>query len=178
MSEQLKRDIAEDVYKQSIFILRVFIAVCTKHKVQIDDFIRNWMKIGEAALRTLRRSEFYEKYHTSCMSEIKLSAVLAFWILKYKPFSAKGINNCYVSQHINEYVAVNVMLINVLVTLRKNNSKRVLRISEEGYKQLIYRLKNWDLSKEGLMTLADVLYYYDGKKIDDLDTSFSQYGKI
>jgi len=112
------------------------------------------------------------------MSEVKESAVLAFWILKYKPIYSKILNSDTTSEHINEYVAINVILHNIARSYEESGNNRAIQITHNGYKQLVYRLKNWDLSKEGLMTIADLLYYYDGSTIDNIDTEESLFGRV
>jgi len=178
MAKPLKPITKEEVLKQQSFVLKTFLGVCKKGNISHSIFTANWLKINEAIVRTYRREEFYNIYHKSRMSEIKLMAVLAFWIIKYKPFCSKEINKDHVSENINEYVAINLILLMVCATWRKNNMNRNIIITHEGYKQLVYRFKNWDLSKESLMTLADFLYYYDGSKIDNLDTGEPIYGRV
>jgi len=178
MAQPLIEGIYEEVLRQQSYILRTFMAVCKKANIPQDKFTVNWRKICEAAIRTLRREEFYKMYHTSIMSEIKLMAVLAFWILKYKPFCCKEINIGFVSENINEYIAINLIRLMVCETRQRHSNNHIIQITANGFKQLVYRLKNWDLSKESLMTLADFLYYYDGSKIDNLDTAESNYGRV
>jgi len=177
MLQPLKPILAEDVLNLTAAMHRVFTTVCKKQNLDPNKFIVKTMKLSEAALRTLRRAEFYNQYHKPRMSEVKLGAILAFWVLKYRPFCSRIIKDDYTSEHINEFVAINIMLHNIERSYQEINSTKKLSITFDGYKQLVYRLKNWDLSKEGLMTLADILYNFDGTKIDFLDTSFSTYGR-
>jgi len=178
MAKPLKPITKEEVLKQQSFVLKTFLSICRKSNISHNIFTVNWLKINEAIVRTYRREEFYNIYHNSRMSEIKLMAILAFWIMKYKPFCVKEINKSQVSENINEYTAINLILLMVYVTRRKNSLNKAITITHDGYKQLVYRMKNWDLSKESLMTLADFMYYYDGSKIDNLDTGESKYGRV
>ena len=178
MAKPLKPVTKEEVLKQQSFVLKTFSAICKKSNISKSVFIVNWAKINEAIVRAYRREEFYNIYHNSRMSEIKIMSILAFWIMKYKPFCSKEINKSQVSENINEYIAINLILLMVYITRQKNNINRSITITPEGYKQLVYRFKNWDLSKESLMTLADFMYYYDGLNIDNLDTGESKYGRI
>jgi len=97
--------------------------------------------------------------------------------LKLRPFSYKEIDNS-TTEHINEYVAIYLMLHSIERSYEESGIKKKIQITIDGYRQLIYRLRNWDLSKESLMTIADLLFYYDGSKIDNLDTEESKFGRI
>ena len=178
MIQPTKIEITEDMIKHGAAVHEVFTTTCQLQNLVKSDFVFDMEKVGEAALRTLRRVYFYSQYHKSDMSEVKEAAVLAFWILKYKPISPKTIRNGYSSEHINEYVAINIILHSIERTRLVNNIAKPVKITILGYKQIIYRLKNWDLSKESLMTLADILYYYEGSIIDNLDTEESKFGRI
>jgi len=178
MSQPLTPEVKFEVLQQQSFVQKTFIAICKKSNIPQNKFFINLKKLGEAIVRTLRREEFYNIYHAPHMSEIKLMALLAFWLLKYKPFCSKETNISYVAENINEYIAINLICLSASATRRNNKTGSDIEITPEGYKQLVYRFKNWDLSKESLMTLADLLYFYDGTKIDNLDTGESTYGRV
>ena len=87
------------------------------------------------------------------MNEIKIGALLAFWVLKLRPLTPIICSNEY--DYINEIFAANLMLAPVEEYLRR---KMNVSISQKiDFNTILYRLRNWDLSKEALMFLSESL---------------------
>jgi hypothetical protein len=177
MAQALKEEIALDVKKHITTVHVIFKTVCHDQNVDKNKFTEKYKIVGEAALRTLRRVDFYNQYHKSDLSEVKEAAIFAFWILKLRPFCFKEVDN-FTTEHINEYVAIYLILHSIERAYEVCGIEKKIPVTIDGYRQLIYRLRNWDLSKESLMTIADLLYFYDGTKIDNLDTEESKFGRI
>jgi len=78
MTQALKEEVALDVKKHLATIHGIFETVCRDQNVDKTKFTAKYKIVCEAALRTLRRVDFYNEYHNSDLSEVKEAAVLAF----------------------------------------------------------------------------------------------------
>ena len=115
--------------------------------------------VAEIFVRVDKRKDYFIIFHDDTdMNEIKEAALMAYWILKFKPFSVKSedivVRRKY--SQINEAFAVFILYSTI-----KEETKRIegmeFLISKEFNQKIMYAFKFWDISKEALMLIAESL---------------------
>ena len=132
----------------------------------LKDIAVNTPLLAEVLVRVDKRKDYFVIYHDDTeMNEIKEAALLAYWLIKFKPFSVKkpDLNIKYAS--INEHFALFVVYSAIKERTRRV-SKMKFRVSKDYTHKISYALKYWDLSKESLMLISETLCeaMYTGKK--------------
>ena len=150
----------ENLYKKLANFLDTFGSyVNAQNDLKIEDIIINRPLLTELLVRIDKRKDYFVIFHDDTeMNEIKESALTAYWILKFKPFSIKDnipeLRMKY--ERINEAFAVFV-----IYSAIKEKSKYVqdmnFSISKEYNKKIMYGFKFWDISKEALMLISESL---------------------
>lgn len=139
-----------------------FINVC---KNTMDDLGKldieiNYLMLANIFIRINERADYFlyfhsrvDSMHMSCDKEV---ALLAFWIVKYKPFRIKGMSEeeQFYEDHgcsINEMLAALLMVFYICKKVPKMNKY----FSEKKLRTLVYDLTNRDISKEALIMYVD-----------------------
>lgn len=124
------------------------------HKVEFD-----FKLINEINIRVDKRRDYYIIFHDETyINEVRETALIAFWILKFKPFLITSQEGKDYNFNINCGFAAYLILSSVSEYIeRESKGKKEISINEEYLKKLKYALKYWDLSKESLMLLAETL---------------------
>lgn len=128
--------------------------LCFEKDIEIDQIL-----LGEILVRIDKRKDYFIIFHDATyMNEVKEAGLLAYWLLKLKPFKVKTDNDDLFKKHrhINEKFAVFV-LYSVLKEEAKRNENMEFYISDKYTKKILYAFKFWDLSKESLMLIAETL---------------------
>lgn len=148
----------EILFEKVQSLLDTFGVFVEMHKdIEIGDFEANIVLLTEALVRIDKRRDYFMIFHDDTdMNEIKEAALLAYWILKFKPFSVKneGVEKKY--RQINEAFAVFVIY-SVIKEVSERNSDMKFSISKGYNAKIIYAFKFWDLSKEAIMLVAESL---------------------
>lgn len=115
--------------------------------------------INEINIRVDKRRDYYIIFHKETyLSEVREAALLAFWILKFKPFLVKSEDGSDNNLNINCAFAGYIILSAVSEYIhRESNGEKKFAVSSEYLDKLEYALKYWDLSKESLMLIAETL---------------------
>ena len=112
--------------------------------------------INEINIRVDKRKDYYIIFHKETyLSEVRESALLAFWILKFKPFLIKSEDGSDNSLNINCGFAEYIILSAVSEYIhRESNGTKIFKVGNEYLDKLGYALKYWDLSKEAMMLIS------------------------
>lgn len=125
--------------------------------------------INEVFIRVDKREDYYIIFHNETyLSEVRRVALIAFWILKFKPFLIASEKGRDYNLNINCGFAAYVIFCAVSEDIeREYSGKKIFSIDEEYLEKLKYAFKYWDLSKEALMLIAETLC----KCVEDIDSN-------
>ena len=115
--------------------------------------------LAELLVRIDKRRDYFIIFHDDTeMNEIKEAALVAYWLLKFKPFSIKRDRCDLYTKYgqINEFFAVFV-LYSAIKEKANRTCKMKFSISKEYNKKIMYGFKYWDISKEALMLISESL---------------------
>ncbi len=113
--------------------------------------------IGEAYSRIDKRRDYFVIYHDDTqMNELKETALLVYWLLKFKPIRITDEKLQKEYPYINENFAV-FLIYSTIKEETKRKSNMVFGVSKEYTEKLSYALKFWDLDKEALMLVMESL---------------------
>lgn len=115
--------------------------------------------INEINIRVDKRKDYYIVFHKETyLNEVREFALLAFWVLKFKPFLITSEDGKDYNLNINCGFAAYIILAAVDEYIhRKSDGKKKLAVTKEYLEKFKYALKYWDLSKEALMLIAETL---------------------
>ena len=150
----------EILYEEVAKLLDSFEAYISVHEdIQMSDIDVNEPILGEILTRVDKRKDYFVIFHDETdMNEIKEAALLAYWILKFKPFSIKeSRSELHVTYElINEAFAV-FILYSAIKEESRRCSKMEFGVTETYNKKIMYGFRYWDISKEALMLVAESL---------------------
>lgn len=125
----------------------------------------NSRNLAEVVCRVFKRMEYYRYFHNiDNVSELKRTALHAFWLIKLKPFTVLR-NDSPLRVSPNEKFALNLILaqIQYLLSLRGSD----FEMPEQCFIQdTLYAFKYRDLTKEALILFVDGLAKTYGITID------------
>ena len=145
-----------------IFNLYINTNISFESAEEMEEFkkhiIINNVLVGEIFTRIDKRKEYFIIFHDNTLiSDIKEAALIAYWILKFKPFS---LDMAVLSK--NKYIRIcDGFAFYVILSAMKESLNRIdkeLKLSDECIDKVLYAFKYWDLSKEALMLIAETLY--------------------
>jgi len=123
----------------------------SRNEACYDDVLLN-----NVLVRYDQRHEYYRLYHGNLyLSEIRRAGLLAYWIVKYRPFTVKMKETGKWSQArlINEAIALHIIF-GQIVKL----TDRKLRVAQDFQARILHAFREHDLSKEAFMLIAESLY--------------------
>lgn len=135
-----------------------------ERKITYSDIDKTY-SINIVALRELfervnQREDYFKRYHNNLkMSNYKEIGLIAFWIVKFKPFHLKEeLIEDYFDLRVNEEFA----LYYIFSTISKFNEKQgkksnLNKITSELYNELIYTMQYRDVSKEIFGCITELL---------------------
>ena len=148
----------KELYNKTAELLESFGEFIQAHDdLSINDIKVNNPLLAEVLVRIDKRRDYFVIYHDETdMNEIKEAALLAYWLIKFKPFSVKkeGLDIKYAT--INEQFAMFVIY-STIKERTKRVSKMKFSVSKDYTRKMSYAFKYWDLSKESLMLISETL---------------------
>lgn len=118
--------------------------------------------IPRILLRVDKREGYFTVFHeNTSINEVKQAALVAYWILKFKPFmintehSTPGRAVKY--RNINEGFAFFYILSSCNETAKVNKRKVTAEISSQLKDEIMYAFTYWDLSKESMIMIAETI---------------------
>ena len=127
--------------------------------LKMDDLNIDFAIIAEALVRLDKRKDYFVIFHDDTdMNEVKRSALLAYWILKFKPIHIKTDNKVTKGKYrkINEAFAVFVIYSTVCEEIKRKTGNDFY-VSKDYNRKIMYGFKFWDISKEALMLIVESL---------------------
>ncbi len=120
----------------------------------------NMFALREVFERTHQREDYFDRYHDKLiMSNFKEIGLIAFWIVKFKPFqlNTQYFNEAY-ALRINEEFAL-YYIFTTLSQYAKNKGKKfsLKRIHKDLYNELLYSMQYRDLSKEAYGCIVELI---------------------
>ncbi len=116
--------------------------------------------VNEINIRVDKRRDYYMIFHGTILNEVREAALVAFWILKFKPFlitNPKEEVQCELNINCG-FAAYMILSASREYISRKYGDDKCFSIDDEEYLQRFrYSLKYWDLSKESMMMIAETL---------------------
>ena len=138
-----------------------------KKDIPFDDIIIDKVTIYEICIRIDQRFDYYKYFHsdldsTMIMSQTKETALICYWVLKYKPLSLN--ERCSTVQFSrNNHCSINEMLVLHMIesyALRYHKEKNT-RIAEfftpQNRENILYNFKHRDFSKEAFIMYVSTL---------------------
>lgn len=120
--------------------------------------------IRKIFIRIDQRADYYQYLHskpdyTVIMNEVKRTAVLAYWVLRYKPLitSAKYTDELYEKTYagINELFAVFIVVAFVTEVSKRPDLESYF--DEKGLRDMVYHFSESELSQDGLILYIESL---------------------
>lgn len=120
----------------------------------------NILALRETFERVHQREDYFRRYHKNLkMSNFKEVGLIAFWLVKLKPFHIKeGFFDEFFDFKINEEFALYFIFNSIARYASEQNKKYNLkRINKDLYNELLYTMQYRDLSKEAYGCLVELL---------------------
>ena len=113
--------------------------------------------VNEAFVRVDKRKDYFLIFHDETyINEIREAALLAYWIIKFKPFTVNSNDAADYKVNLNCGFAAFIMLSAVNEYYKREKNSKI-DLDKEYLRKLQYALKFWDLSKESMMFIAETL---------------------
>jgi len=144
------------LFEESNALLEVFFRYAKEKGLSPDEVCIQRAVIPRIILRVDKRKDYFLRYHEDThINEIKQAALMAYWIIKFKPFMVNaGIEKLHKYRRINEGFAAYYMLSAFNQCAIETNSQ-IGNVSPQLEKELMYALTYWDLSKEAFILIAE-----------------------
>ena len=124
-----------------------------------DKVFLDYKLINEVFIRIDKRKDYFVIYHDETyINEVREAALLAYWILKFKPFTINSTEQLDYNFNINCGFAAYIIFCAVDECVkRKTKGKQGIELSDEYIEKFKYALKFWDIGKEAMMLIAETL---------------------
>lgn len=142
---------------ESNALLAVFFKYAEEVGLSPDDICIQRAIIPRILLRVDKRKDYFLRFHEQThINEIKQAALIAYWVIKFKPFmvNTADLEKSQKFRRINEGFAAYYMLSAYIQGAIESNSL-VGEPSPQLLKELMYALTYWDLSKESIILIAE-----------------------
>jgi hypothetical protein len=148
-----------EIEKRFKSVIALFKDYAQREEIDTTKIDFDFKLINEMNIRVDRRKDYYVIFHNETyLSEVREAALVAFWILKFKPFLVVSKDGSDNSININCGFAQYILLSAVGEWIhRESKGKKKFKVNEEYLDKLGYAFKYWDLSKEALMLIGETL---------------------
>lgn len=142
--------------EESNALLKVFFKYAEDEGLSPGEVCIQRAIIPRIILRVDKRKDYFLRYHENThINEIKQAALMAYWIIKFKPFMVNaGLERLHKYRRINEGFAAYYML-SAFVQCAIETNSLISEPSPQLLKELMYALTYWDLSKESIILIAE-----------------------
>ena len=127
-------------------------------KISLSDIKANAKLLSELMIRVDKRKDYFRIFHSGTeINEQKEAALLAYWIVKFRPFSLKESVEPLLAEeyaNINEVFAIFIIL-SVAKKISMGSNNETFSVSSDFLRRLTYAFKYWDMSKESVMLLVE-----------------------
>ena len=151
---------SKELYETLSVVLEALKIYITKTgDLQLTDIEADPILLTESFVRINKRKDYFTIFHDDThMNEVKETALLVYWLLKFKPFRVKDENTQMHKKyrHINEAFSL-FLIYSVLKQESKCHKNVAFHISKEYNDKLMYAFRYWDISKEAVMLVLESL---------------------
>ena len=150
--EEILRTKSNDLIKQ-------FIKYAKEQDLSIDEVCIQHSLIPRIIIRIDKREGYFMIFHEQTrINEIKQAALMAYWILKFKPFmiNTKDPDKSHKYRRINEGFAA-FYLLSACKQYAKKQGYSVNEMSDHLINELMYAFTYWDISKEASILIAETI---------------------
>lgn len=140
-------------------LVSAFIKYAKVHGLTIKNVYIQRILLPRIVLRVDKRESYFLIYHKQTkINEIKQAALIAYWILKFKPFMVISDDPVIVHKftRINEGFAA-FYLLSSLKQYSIEKGCVATKMSDHLRDELMYAFTYWDLSKEALILIAETI---------------------
>ncbi|MBR2431092.1 hypothetical protein IKB17_06500 [bacterium] len=151
----LSEDVLYDMISELAEILGKYVSKLKN--IDLEDVRLDEALVGEAYTRVDKRRDYFVVFHDDTqMNELKETALLVYWILKFKPIRIVNDELQKKYPYINENFAV-FLIYSTIKEETTRNPQMIFSVSKDYTSKLSYALKYWDLDKEALMLVMESL---------------------
>jgi hypothetical protein len=136
-----------------------FLKFAKENLISVPEAISDPIILGRIAVRVDQRCEYYRIYHENTyLSEIRKMALLAYWIIKYRPFQIKmrDASKWQNRLKVNESIAFRMML-GMVIKIITQNQNRTIDVPSDYKQKILHAFREHDLTKESVMLVAESL---------------------
>ena len=147
-----------DSWKKANELYSAICFIASMYGVRKNELLFDWVVIGNIIERIEQRKVYYRIYHKNTeLCEIRQVALLAYWIIRYRPFNCLINGKICSNIKLNENIAYH-MIIGALVGLKtKNKPNYFVNFSQEYKRKIIHTFSEHDVSKELIILIAESL---------------------
>lgn len=129
--------------------------------LSVDEVCIQRATMPRIILRVDKREGYFTVFHEKTnINEIKQAALVAYWILKFRPFMVTGVKSPMRQEsfrRINEGFAFFYILSACEETAKSKGISLNKDISKRLRKEIMYAFTYWDLSKESMIMIAETI---------------------
>lgn len=152
--KELSREELYDRLSALLEVFKVYVDICSD--INWRDISCDLPSMSEIIIRIDKRKDYFNIFHENTeMNEAKEAALLAYWIIKFRPFSWR-IKMSKRYEKINEIFAIFIMLSAIKEETNRDSEKEFC-ISSDYIRKLSYAFRYWDISKEAMMLISESL---------------------
>lgn len=147
------------LHNKSNELLTQFSKYAEQHDLSPSDVCIQRSLIPLIILRVDKREGYFIVFHEQTrINEIKQAALVAYWILKFRPFMVitNDPERSHEFRRINEGFAA-FYLLSAMKQYAVNQGNNVTELSKRLVDELLYAFTYWDLSKEAAILIAETI---------------------
>jgi len=162
-----RRLVGEEIRSFLITIENLLVLFASKMGIARSSIKQNFGNLAEIAVRIDQRADYFHYFHSEPnkivkMSQTKHLALLAYWIVRYKPFSQGSSDTvmCYANNKctINELIALLILKISVISASKKNSANATKFLYRPDVEtDTIHTFMHGDITKESMILLFESL---------------------
>lgn len=149
----------ELLLKKSNDLIQQFIKYAKEQDFTIEEICIQRSLLPRIILRVDKREGYFIIFHEQTrINEIKQAALMAYWILKFKPFmiNTKDPDRSHKYRRINEGFAA-FYLLSAFKQYAVRQGYTVTEMSDRLIGELMYAFTYWDLSKEASILISETI---------------------
>lgn len=147
------------LFKKSNDLIQQFIKYAKEQDLAIDEVCIQRSLLPRIILRVDKREGYFIIFHEQTrINEIKQAALMAYWILKFKPFmiNTEDPERSHKYRRINEGFAA-FYLLSAFKQYAVSQGYTVKEMSDRLINELMYAFTYWDLSKESSILISETI---------------------
>lgn len=147
------------LHQKSNELLAQFAKYAKQHELTSSDVCIQQSLIPLIILRVNKREGYFVVFHEQTkINEIKQAALVAYWILKFRPFMiiTNDPDRSHEFRRINEGFAA-FYLLSAMKQYAVDQGITVTKLSKRLVDELMYAFTYWDLSKEAGILIAETI---------------------